>query len=141
MIKESAKGSAEWMLLDGNSSAFQRGTGQSGKAQKAPRNGALGLGSTSTNAAQGMTDAWARYAEDIMRNTSEATQALLRARTLPEMLGAQSNLLRNNMQAFLEQTARLAQLATLMASGPFDALRQTAPEQTFHQGNTQETRH
>ena len=99
---------------------FAEGTGQSAKAQKSLNNGAPGLGSTHTNTAQGIADAWAHYAEDIMRNTSEATQALLRARTLPDLLGAHSNLLRNNMQAFLQQTARLAQVATRMASGLFD---------------------
>ncbi len=50
-----------------------------------------------------------------MRNASEASQALLRARNFPEILEVQTHLLRNNVQTFLEQSARVAEAASRMA--------------------------
>ncbi len=44
-----------------------------------------------------------------MRHTSEASQALMRARTFNEMLEVQAKLLRDNMQAFLDQSVRIAE--------------------------------
>ena len=80
--------------------------------------------------AQEITAAWARYAEEVMRHTSEASQALLRARTFSEMLEVQANLLRGNMQAFVEQSARIAEVASRMATGPFEALKEASVKQT-----------
>ena len=51
-----------------------------------------------------------------MRHTSEASQALLRARTFSEMLEVQAKLLRDNMQSYLDQTAKIAEIASRMAS-------------------------
>jgi len=65
-----------------------------------------------------------------MRHTSEASQALLRARTFNEMLEVQANLLRDNMQAFLEQSARIAEAASRMATRPFEALKETSAQPT-----------
>jgi hypothetical protein len=65
-----------------------------------------------------------------MRHTSEAGQALLRARTFNEMLEVQANLLRDNMQAFLEQSAKIAEAASRMATRPFDAPKQTGADPT-----------
>ena len=45
-----------------------------------------------------------------MRHTSEASQALLRARTFTEILEVQAKLLRDNMQAFLEQSGNDCQV-------------------------------
>src|SRR5690348_10300505 len=64
-----------------------------------------------------------------IRNTSEASQALLRARNFPEMLEVQTRLLRNNLQTFLEQGARVAEAASRMAMPSFQAFRQTRQEQ------------
>ena len=72
---------------------------------------------------QEITAAWARYAEEVMRHTSEASQALLRARTLTEMLEVQAKLLRENMQAFLDQSVRIAESASRMASRPLEELK------------------
>jgi hypothetical protein len=43
-----------------------------------------------------------------MRHTSEASQALLRAQNFTEMRDVQARLLRSNMQAFVEQSGRIA---------------------------------
>jgi hypothetical protein len=64
-----------------------------------------------------------------MRYTSEASQALLRARTFVEILEVQGNLLRNNLQAFLEQSARIAEATSRMGTRPIEALQQTTAEQ------------
>jgi hypothetical protein len=53
----------------------------------------------------------------------------------------QANMLRNNLQAFLEQSARVADLANCMATRSFEASRQTPQEQSPRQASTPETRH
>jgi hypothetical protein len=107
--------------------------------QRGALNGTLRTGSALANGAQEITSAWARYAEDLMRNASEASQALLRARN--EFLEVQTHLLRNNVQSFLEQSARLAEAASRMAMPSFKASRQTTEEQKPWQANAPETRH
>ena len=107
--------------------------------QRGALNGTLRTGSALANGAQEITSAWARYAEDLMRNTSEASQALLRARDFTEMLDVQGHLLRNNLQAFLEQSARVA--ASRMATRSFEASRQTTQEQRPWKANAPEARH
>jgi len=108
----------------------REGVRQAATVSKAATEGALRSGSALTETAQEITAAWTRYAEDVMRHTSEASQALLRARNFTEMLEVQGNLLRNNMQAFLEQGARMAEAASRMATRPFEALREAGAEQT-----------
>ena len=87
--------------------------------------GALRAGSAVANDAQEITAAWVRYAEEVMRHTSEASQALLRARTFAEMLEVQAKLLRDNMQSFVDQSARIAEAAGRMATRPFNTLKET----------------
>jgi hypothetical protein len=86
-------------------------------------------GSAVAGGAQEITAAWARYAEEVLRHTSEATQELLRARTLTDMLEVQAKLLRSNMQAFLDQTATIADAASRMAARPFEAFKNAASDQ------------
>jgi hypothetical protein len=63
-----------------------------------------------------------------MRHTSEASQALLRARTFNEMLEVQAKLLRENMQAFLDQSVRIAESASRMAARPLEELKAASTE-------------
>jgi hypothetical protein len=81
----------------------------------------LRAGSAVASDAQEITAAWARYAEEVMQHTSEASQALLRARTFSEMLEVQAKLLRDNMQSLVDQIARIAEAAGRMATRPFNA--------------------
>ena len=53
-----------------------------------------------------------------MRHTSEASRALLRARTFNEMLEVQAKLLRDNMQAFLDQSVRVAEFGEPYGDAP-----------------------
>ncbi len=64
-----------------------------------------------------------------MRHTSEANQALLRARTFTEILEVQAKLLRENMRAFLNQSVRIAELASRMATRPMEALKEASSGQ------------
>ena len=58
-----------------------------------------------------------------MRHTSEASRALMSARTFNEMLEVQAKLLRDNMQAFLDQSIRIAESASRMATRPLEELK------------------
>jgi hypothetical protein len=103
---------------------------QAAEASAAAASGTLRAGSAVASGAQEITAAWARYAEEVMRHTSEASQALLRARTFTEMLEVQAKLLRDNMQSFVDQSARIAEAAGRMASRPFDALKEASGDRT-----------
>src|ERR1700757_4808879 len=98
------------------------------EASAATASGTLRAGSAVASDAQEITAAWARYAEEVMRHTSEASQALLRARTFAEMLEVQAKLLRENMQSLVDQSARIAEAAGRMATRPFNALNETSGE-------------
>jgi hypothetical protein len=65
-----------------------------------------------------------------MRHTSEASQALLRAQSFSEMLEVQAKLLRDNMQAFLDQSVAIAEAASRMATRPLEAMKEASTEQT-----------
>jgi hypothetical protein len=106
----------------------QQGVRQAADASTAAASAAQRSGSAIAGCTQEITAAWARYAEEVMRNTSEASQALLRARTFNEMLEVQANLLRDNMQAFLDQSVRIAESASRMATRPLEALKEASAE-------------
>ena len=91
---------------------------------------AVRSGSVVAESVQGIAKAWARYAEEVVRHTAEASRALLSARTPGEMLEVQAKLMRDNMQAFLDQSARIAELAGKLASRPFEALREAGSDRT-----------
>jgi hypothetical protein len=83
----------------------------------------LSSGSEAAGGAQEITAAWARYAERVMHHTSEASQALLRAQSFSEMLEIQAKLMRDNMQAFLDQSVAIAEAAGRMAKRPLEVLK------------------
>jgi hypothetical protein len=101
---------------------------QAAEVSTAAANAAQRSGSAVAECTQEITTAWARYAEEVMRHTSEASQALLRARTFTEILEVQAKLLRENMQAFLDQSVRIAESASRMATRPMEELRTASTE-------------
>jgi hypothetical protein len=103
---------------------------QAAEASTAAASAAQRSGSAINECTREITAAWARYTEEVMRHTSEASQALLRARTFNEMLEVQAKLLRDNMQAFLDQSVRIAESASRMATRPLEALNEASSEQT-----------
>jgi hypothetical protein len=108
----------------------QQGVRQATDASTAAASAAQRSGSAVAECTQEITAAWARYAEEVMRHTSEASQALLRARTFNEMLEVQGKLLRDNMQAFLDQSVRIAESASRMATRPLEALTEGSSERS-----------
>lgn len=78
--------------------------------------------------AQEIITAWSRYAEEIMRHSSEASRALLRSRNFNEILEVQSQLLRHYMQAFLDQSLKVAEAASRMTSRPLETISQTTSD-------------
>ena len=64
--------------------------------------------------------------KSVVRQTSEASRALIGCRSLTEMFEIQAQLLRGNMQAFLDQSGRITEIAGRMASRPFEALKQAS---------------
>ena len=96
----------------------QEGVHKATGASAAALSAAQRSGSAVADCAQEITAAWARYAEEVMRHTSEASRALLHARTFNEMLEVQAKLLRDNMQAFLDQSVRVAESASRIATRP-----------------------
>ena len=73
--------------------------------------------------------AWSRYRQDVMRHTTGASQALLRAGTFNEILEVQAKLLRGITQSFHEQMVKIAETASRMATRPNDALKEATAEQ------------
>jgi hypothetical protein len=65
-----------------------------------------------------------------MRHTSEASQALLQVRTFNEMLEVQAKLMRDNMQAFLDQSVRIAESASRLATRPLEAMKEASSERS-----------
>jgi hypothetical protein len=107
----------------------QQGVRQAADASTAAASATQRSGSAVVECAQEITAAWARYAEEVMRHSSQASQALLRARTFDEMLEVQAKLLRDNMQAFLDQSVRIAESASRMATRPLEAVKEGNSEQ------------
>jgi hypothetical protein len=99
-------------------------------ASTAAASAAQRSGSAVAECAQEITTAWTRYAEEVMRHTSEASRSLMRARTFNEMLEIQAKLLRDNMQAFLDQSVIIAESASRMAKRPLEALTEAATERS-----------
>jgi hypothetical protein len=120
---QAAQGQAERLAELG-----QQGVRQAADASTAAATAAQRSGSAIAECAREITAAWSHYAEEVMRHTSEASQALLRARTFNEMLEVQAKLLRENMQAFLDQSVRIAESASRMATRPLEELKAASTE-------------
>lgn len=106
----------------------REGVRQAADASTAAASGMARSSSGMADCAQEITAAWARYAEEVMRHTSEASRALLRSRTVSEILEIQAQLLRDNMQAFLDQSLKVAEAASRMASRPFETIREVGSD-------------
>ena len=79
---------------------------------------------------QDVAQAWADYAQQVMEHTTEATRALVGCRTFSDMLGVQAELMRGHLQAFLDQSTRLAEITNRMAARSLDAIKDTGGEAT-----------
>jgi hypothetical protein len=100
----------------------QRGLHQATRAAESGARAALRSSGTIADGVRDIAQAWTHYAEEVMRRSSQASQALLRCRDWNEILEVQANLLRDNMRAFLDQSAKVAEIGSRMATRPFEAL-------------------
>lgn len=98
----------------------REGVRQAGNISAAAFTESARAGSTLADATQDVFSAWARYAEDVMRNTSHATEAFFGSRTFAEMMQVQADLVHENMQSFLDHSAKLADSAGRVAMRPFE---------------------
>jgi hypothetical protein len=98
-------------------------------ASTATASAAMRAGSTLAEGAQEITDAWVHYAEDVMRQTSEAGRAMVGCRSLTEMVEVQARLMRGSLQAFLDQGTRITEIAGRMAARPFATLSRVRDNQ------------
>jgi hypothetical protein len=90
---------------------------------------ASAIGKTTTDAgsavAAGLQDiaqAWVDYAQQMMQRTSEASESLLKCRSFNDMLAIQAELMRGHLQAFLDQSTKLAEITTRMTAHSIDAI-------------------
>jgi hypothetical protein len=123
-VSQATQQQAERLAELGRSGVQQAADASAATVTAAERSGSALAQSTEEIAA-----AWAHYAEEVMRNTSEASRALLRAQTFNEMLEVQARLLRDNMQAFLDQSVRIAESTSRIALRPLEALKKAGSEQ------------
>ncbi len=106
----------------------QEGVRQAGAATTAGADAALRSGSAITQGVQDIASAWAHYGEEVMRQTADASRALMNCRSLPEMIEIQARLLRGNLQAFLDQSTKIAEIAGRISSRPFEAVKQAGAD-------------
>ena len=97
-----------------------------------------GQTATATGAAigaglQDIAQAWADYAQQVLERTTEATQALVKCRTFNDMLGVQAELMRGHLQAFLDQSTKLAEITNRMAARSL-AIGETGEETDVNKG-------
>ncbi len=102
------------------------GAHQADAATAAGAQAAMLTGASLAEGMQEFTRAWTDYAEEIMSQTSEASRALISCRSLGEMYEIQARLLRGNMQAFLDQSGKVAEITVRLASRPFDAWKEVS---------------
>ncbi|HUC12805.1 MAG TPA: phasin family protein [Stellaceae bacterium] len=104
----------------------REGMRQASAASSAGAEAAMRTTSSLAEGMQDITKAWAHYAEEVMRQTSEASRALIGCRSLTEMFEIQSELLRGNLQAFLDQSGKIAEIAGRLATQPFEAVKRVS---------------
>jgi hypothetical protein len=93
----------------------ERGGTTSGRAESAGQT-ATATGRAIAAGLQDIAQAWADYAQQVLERTTEATQALLKCRSFNDMLGVQAELMRGHLQAFLDQSTKLAEISNRMAA-------------------------
>ena len=95
------------------------GNGETSAASAKPSPDA---GSTVAAGLQDIAQAWVDYAQQVMDRTTEATESLLKCRSFNDMLGVQAQLMRGHLQAFLDQSTKLAEITNRMAARSIDTI-------------------
>ena len=106
----------------------QEGRGETGNGETAAASGETTMDAGSAVAAglQDISQAWVDYAQQMMDRTTAATQSLLKCRSFNDMLAIQAELMRGHLQAFLDQSSKLAEITNRMAARSIDAIGEVA---------------
>jgi hypothetical protein len=91
--------------------------------------GAAHTGLALADATEEIVEVWTHYAEDLMRNTSQASQALSRSCNIFDVMQVQIALVHDSMRSFLDQSAKLADTTSRLVTRPFEVLREERTEQ------------
>ena len=75
---------------------------------------------------QDIAQAWVDYAQQVMHRTTEATESLLKCHSFNDMLAVQAELMRGHLQAFLDQSTKLAEITNRMAARSIAAIGEVA---------------
>ena len=102
--------------------------GETGNGEKAAASNTATVDAASAVAAglQDIAQAWVDYAQQVMDRTTAATESLLKCRSFNDMLGVQAELMRGHLQAFLDQSTKLAEITNRMAARSIDAIGEAA---------------
>ena len=110
-------------------STQERRGGAEDREAAAPRGEATAAaGSAVAEGLQDIAEAWVDYARQVMDRTSEATESLLKCRNFNDMLGVQAELMRGHLQAFLDQSTKLAEITNRMAARSIDTIGEARQE-------------
>jgi len=106
----------------------QEGRGETGNGETAAASSEATMNAGSAVAAglQDISRAWVDYAQQMMDRTTAATESLLKCRTFNDMLAIQAELMRGHLQAFLDQSSKLAEITNRMAARSIDAIGEVA---------------
>jgi hypothetical protein len=106
----------------------REGQGATGDGETAAASGKTTMDAGSAVAAglQDISQAWADYAQQMMDRTTAATESLLKCRSFNDMLAVQAELMRGHLQAFLDQSTKLAEITNRMAARSMNAIRDAA---------------
>src|SRR5215472_17359373 len=75
---------------------------------------------------QDIAQAWVDYAQQVMNRTTEATESLLKCQSFNDMLAVQAELVGGHLQAFLDQSTKLAEITNRMAARSIDPIGEAA---------------
>ena len=86
----------------------------------------MDAGSAVATGLQDISQAWVDYAQQMMDRTTAATESLMKCRSFNDMLAIQAELMRGHLQAFLDQSTKLAEITNRMAAHSIDAIGEVA---------------
>ena len=89
----------------------------------------MDAGSAVAAGLQDISQAWADYAQQMMQRTTEATESLLKCRGFNDMFAVQAELMRGHLQAFLDQSSKLAEITNRVAARSIDAMGDLARQE------------
>lgn len=104
------------------STRADRGGAGTGETATASAKATVDPGSAVAAGLQDIAQAWVDYAQQVMHRTTQATESLLKCQTFNDMLAVQAELMRGHLQAFLDQSTKLAEVTNRMASHSIDAI-------------------